>query len=158
MVLAGGRRDEGVSETIGIVLMVGLVAAMAGVLFLWIGIGQGPEEAPVTLGMKADGNIVSNTKQFLVTSVPSTIKWSELGFDINGKRLQYDPALTGNARFCVKVENDVCATATEWEDAQDTAIKSGQILRVRDPQLQGGTLKIIHLESNTIVAAIPVGD
>ena len=158
MLRARGRRDAGVSETLGIVLMVGLVAAMAGVLFFWIGIGQGPEEAPVTLGMKADGTIVSNTKQFLVTSVPSTIKWSELGFEINGKRLQYDPALTGNARFCVKAEGDTCATLAEWEDTQESAIKTGQILRVRDPQLQGGTLKIIHLESNTLVAAVPVGN
>lgn len=151
------RQDAAVSEVLGVALMVGVAATLAGVMFVWHGIGQPPPEAPLSLGVKSDGPLSANAKQFIITNVSTPVTWAELGLALDQSgELSYDSGLSGNARYCIKLDGATCVETGDW-DPETTTVKPGQIIRVRDMSLAGQKLEVTHLESGGLVATAAVG-
>lgn len=157
MVRGRGRSDAAVSEVLGIALMVVLAATMAGALFFKLGIGAADPEAPVTVTLKSDGPPAANTKQLSVSAVSGKVPWADVALTLDGVPLAYDSSLSGNARFCLKIEDAACLATHEW-DANATAVEAGQIIRVRDSALEGKTIRVVHVPSGGILGIIPVGN
>lgn len=152
----GSRRpDEAVSEVVGIVLMIVVSVLMAAVLFFWVGIGDEPPDAPLAAVLKLDGPLASSTQQIVVVSVSTPIAWSDIRIEIDGSPFTYESALGAQRTFCVKDETESCIATADW-DPTTAMLEAGQLIRLRDSRITDAPVRIIHTESNGVIASLTV--
>lgn len=149
--------DAGVSDTIGVVLMLAISVAMAGVLYVWVfGLGA-PGGDPAAMGLTSAGGIsAAGTKTLTVSSVQSDVMWNDLELKVDGVTFTYDAALAGARTFCVATSGTACVPTGTWT-AAGTPVKAGHTLYVHDPALAGKELQVIDAEAGALIIRLPLG-
>lgn len=148
------RRDDAISEVIGVVLMIGLAVTLAGILFFWVGFGDEMGEAPIAIGLNAEKPPFSDKITYVVSAVSAPTNWSDISLQLDGRKLTYDDTLTGAAKFCVVRGGDSCVPALSWNGRLQ--LEAGQLIRLRDDSLEGREFTIVHLKSNGLAARLTV--
>jgi FlaG/FlaF family flagellin (archaellin) len=151
------RDDAGVSDTLGVVLMLAISIAMAGGMYVWVfGLGT-PGGEPAALGLTSAGSISSSgTKTFTVSSAQSDVLWNDLILKVDGSTLAYDDSLAGSRKFCVATSGSACVPAATWEAAA-TPMKAGHTLYVHDIELEGKELMIVDGQAGALIIRVQLG-
>lgn len=149
--------DAGVSDTLGVVLMVAVSVAMAAGMYVWaFGFGT-PGSAPAALGLTSSSGISqAGTKTFTVSSAQSDVLWNDLLLKVDGEPLSYDDALAGGRKFCVATAGTACVPAATWHAAA-TPVRAGQTLYVHDSDLVGRSLQLVDAGAGVLVVSAPLG-
>lgn len=159
--MGGPRRtrtdDEGVSDTLGVILMVAMSVAMAGAMYVWV-FGYDPGEGQTAiLGLTSSSGISrEGTKTFTVSAVHGDVLWNDLRLQIDGDPLAYDERLRGGLKFCVATSTAACQPTSTWQAAA-TPVKAGHVLHVKDPNLSGKNLQVIDATTGMLVLNLPLG-
>lgn len=156
-ILVRARRDDAVSDTLGVVLMVAMSVAMAGALYVWVfGAGSFGSDPPA-LSLTADGAYSATTgnKAYTVAAVAGDHAWNDLLFKLEGRLLTYDDALAGDLKFCVALDGPTCVAAGAWNSAL-TLVAAGHTLHVHDPDAAGKPLQVIDAKTGIMLLSVDV--
>jgi flagellin-like protein len=147
------RRDDGVSETLGTVLMIAMVVVMAGTVYWFVGRSDDKGHAPTAIGLNPASK-TATTRTFTITTTSQPVKWGELALKLSGKAMEYDDSLVLPATYCVIVTGSSCMQANAWDP--DRVVTAGQQIVVHDNQIATKTLLIIFPEENSAVLSLPL--